>query len=201
MGPAKENNYALESLDRCIVSGTGELKRKFPLNDLATNFGAAKLQSEGVIIDWTVPGLGERAFREGINVRASNWRRNGYSFVPLVTEDFCLRCSIDILFLRPEEPGRLIKSGDIDGRLKTVFDALRMPNNLEEAGGLGPQEDEEPFYVLLEDDKLIADVSVTTDKLLVLPKERELNPNDTFLVIHAKIQPTYPTANSWVFSL
>ncbi len=30
MGPAKENNYALESLDRYIVSGTGELKREFP---------------------------------------------------------------------------------------------------------------------------------------------------------------------------
>jgi len=32
LGPAKENNYALESLDGYIVSGCWELKRKFRLS-------------------------------------------------------------------------------------------------------------------------------------------------------------------------
>jgi hypothetical protein len=63
------------------------------------------------------------------------------------------------------------------------------PKTLEEAGGIGPQEDESPFFCLLQDDKLISEVSVTTDQLLVLPKERQVTPNDVFLVIHVHLNP------------
>ena len=76
-----------------------------------------------------------------------------------------------------------------------------MPKNLDETGGQGPQDGEEPFYVLLEDDKLISEVRVTTDQLLLLPKERELNQNDAFLVIHVKLLPTYPSPNNWAFEV
>src|SRR5205807_5039259 len=125
--------------------------------------------------------------------------RCGYKFIPLVTEDLCLRCSIDILFLRPEEPILLMKGGDLDARIKTVFDALRIPSNLQEAGGIGPQEDEEPFFCLLEDDKLISEIRVVTDQLLVLPKEREMNQNDVFLVIHVKLVPIKTSAENYAF--
>jgi integrase len=54
----------------------------------------------------------------------------------------------------------LIKSGDIDGRLKTIFDALRMPKNLDETARQKPQDDEDPFFCLLEDDKLISEIRV-----------------------------------------
>jgi hypothetical protein len=86
----------------------------------------------------------------------------------------------------------LIRSGDLDARMKTLFDALRIPKDLAETGGQGPQDDEDPFYCLLEDDKLIADVSITTDKLLLLPKKRVPDANDVFLVITVKIKPTGP---------
>jgi hypothetical protein len=110
----------------------------------------------------------------GINRIADKWERFGYRFVPLVTEELSVRCSIDVLFLRPEGPGLLMKGGDLDARLKTLFDALRLPSDLSETGGIGPQEDENPFFCLLEDDKLISEVHVTTDELLVLPKDRDV---------------------------
>jgi integrase len=75
--------------------------------------------------------------------------------VPLVTADMGLRCSLDILLLRPEEDRFIFNAGDIDGQIKTLFDALRMPKDLKETGEVGPQQDETPFFCLLEDDKLI----------------------------------------------
>ena len=132
----------------------------------------------------------------GINRIADKWERLGYRFVPLVTEELSVRCSIDVLFLRPEGPGMLLKGGDLDARLKTLFDSLRLPSDLSETGGVGPQEDENPFFCLLEDDKLISEVHVTTDELLVLPKDREVKPNDAFLVIHVKTKPI-DSVNHW----
>jgi hypothetical protein len=175
-------------------------KNKSTLNTMATRFGCEIIQDR-TEIDWSKPGFSDKVFNDGINARASNWQRNGYRFLPLVTDEFCLRCSLDILFLRPEAPGLLINSGDLDSRLKTVFDALRMPKSREEAGGQDPQHDEDPFYVLLEDDKLISEIKVTTDQLLLLPAERELRPNDAFLVINVKLLPTYPSPNNWAFEV
>ena len=48
----------------------------------------------------------------------------------------------------------------------------------------GPIEtDENPFYCLLDDDCLITNVSVTTDRLLT-PKEGTEKINDVMLIIH-----------------
>lgn len=135
--------------------------------------------------------------REGIRCMSEQWERAGYKLVPLVIKEMFLRCSIDILFLRSEEPRHIMRSGDLDGKVKTIFDGLRIPDNLAEAGGVGPQEDETPFFCLLSDDKLISSVSVTTDRLLVLPQEREVHPNDAFVVVHVKLKPT---PGKWQFS-
>ena len=43
----------------------------------------------------------------------------------------------------------------------------------------------------LEDDKLISQVSIATDQLLVLPKERSTNANDAFLVIQVHLKPVW----------
>jgi len=135
----------------------------------------------------------------GAEVIEKQWERCGYHFWPLVTEEYCVRCALDILFLRPEEPGMIVKSGDIDGRLKTVFDALRIPKNLDEAGGKRPQDDESPFYCLLEDDKLISEIKVTTDQLLLLPSQRQLRANDAFLSIHVRLWPNRKSTYDWAF--
>jgi hypothetical protein len=56
---------------------------------------------------------------------ANNYTRCGYRWVPLVKEG--MLCDIHVLFLRSDAPGTLVQSGDIDNRIKTLLDALRMP--------------------------------------------------------------------------
>jgi hypothetical protein len=125
---------------------------------------------------------------------------NGFRFIPLVTEKQCLHCSIEILFLRHEDTGNLIfQGGDIDGRVKTIFDALRMPKIGELAAADKPDSDEDPFFVLLEDDKLISHVTVSTEQLLMLPEKREISPNDAFLQIRVELNPTMMPSTGWFF--
>jgi hypothetical protein len=50
-------------------------------------------------------------------------------YIPLIRKSLHLACALDIQFLRHEEPGLLVlQGGDLDGRLKTLFDAMRMPS-------------------------------------------------------------------------
>lgn len=120
---------------------------------------------------------------------ADKYTINGYRCLPLVSTDIDLSCKLDILFLRYDQPGAtLIQSGDIDNRLKTLFDALRRPQNANEAIGT-PGEGEDPLYCLLEDDKLIDHVSVSTDLLL----EPGRTVNDVHLVIDVRIKPVVAT--------
>lgn len=129
----------------------------------------------------------EEAVRVGIECIADNWTRNGFRFVPLITERHCLQCSIDVLLLRPQEKRFVFEQGDIDGQLKTLFDALRIPASKAECGGMEPQEGENPMFCLLEDDRLISQMKVTTDQLLLLPRAKELKANDCFATIHVKL--------------
>ncbi|NTU74387.1 hypothetical protein HGB07_09740, partial [Candidatus Roizmanbacteria bacterium] len=108
---------------------------------------------------------------DGSNPKTTvNLNRNigNFRFVPLISQDLHLICELNIVMLRPEPPGLLItQGGDIDNRLKTLFDALRVPKNIGELpkeAAVAP--DEEPFYCLLEDDNLITSISVRTDRLL-----------------------------------
>ncbi len=91
-----------------------------------------------------------------------------FNFVPLISPDLHVVCDLNIFMLRPEPPGAIItQSGDIDNRLKTLFDALRYPKNVDELPNrVTPDENGKPFYCLLEDDILITSVSVKTDRLL-----------------------------------
>jgi hypothetical protein len=85
-------------------------------------------------------------------------------------------------------PGKIIVAGgDIDNRIKVLFDAFRMPQECCEIGNNTPELDEEPFYVLLQDDKLITKISVTTDRLLT-PLRSDENKNDVHLVIGVKVR-------------
>jgi len=72
----------------------------------------------------------------------------------VVLAQLCLLAELDILMLRPEAPGAIISSGDIDNSLKTLFDALRVPNNEQEVGGSARQSSwASPTFTLLEDDR------------------------------------------------
>lgn len=93
---------------------------------------------------------------------------NNFQFIPLVSSKLNLIADLDITFLRPEPPGCIItQGGDIDNRLKTLFDAFRIPKVSQEIpNGDIPGPNENPFYCLLEDDNLITKVAVRTDRLL-----------------------------------
>jgi hypothetical protein len=95
---------------------------------------------------------------------------DGFEWLPIVNLQSGLVCKLEILMLRNGAPGAVL--ADIDNRLKTLFDALRKADSASELGAgtsqkqQTPENDEKPFYVLLEDDKLITHVAVTTDLLL-----------------------------------
>jgi hypothetical protein len=117
---------------------------------------------------------------------ADNYSRCGGRFVPMVNKQWSLGCALDILFLRRDEPGGVVKhGGDIDNRIKVLFDGLRMPDSTAELGGLPIDVDENPFFCLLEDDRLITEVNITTDKLL-LPRDTTEHIHEVLLIIKAK---------------
>lgn len=124
-----------------------------------------------------------------VNHLAKEYARCGYNFVPLVTPNLSLTCSIEILFLRPSMPGEVMASGDLDNRLKTIFDALRMPTQQQELGGYDtPDDGETPFFCLLSDDKLISHIAVETDTLLE-PTSPGADDHDARLVIAVRLKP------------
>tara|TARA_R110002096_G_scaffold80736_1_gene188883 strand:+ start:149 stop:703 length:555 start_codon:yes stop_codon:yes gene_type:complete len=91
----------------------------------------------------------------------------GFVFVPLVCEPLKTTCELRIVMLRPEPPGKLVTAGgDIDNRLKTLFDALTLPQEQAIPNGWRPSDDQQPLYCLLEDDNLITSVTVRTEQLL-----------------------------------
>lgn len=128
--------------------------------------------------------------------------QNFGNFIPLVTENDSLICDLRILFIRPDVPGGLLKSGDLDNRLKTIFDALRVPKTRDEMGGADLDAHEDPFFCLVDDDRLITHISIETDVLLepIYPESQEIGVNDARLVIQVKIRPYKLTMDNIDFS-
>lgn len=120
---------------------------------------------------------------------AGQYNRLGYQFVPLVCEEWKLLCSLEILFLRRDIPGSVIHAGDIDNRIKTLIDALRMPQNQKEIPDdqTVPDSDEQPFFCLLEDDKQVAHLAVETDTLLSDAKDA----SEAHLTITVELRPYF----------
>jgi hypothetical protein len=109
---------------------------------------------------------------------------DGIIFAPLICNALEFICQLDITMLWPEEQGVISKvGGDIDNRLKTLFDALQCPD----ANQIKPVKerfaDKQPFFCLLEDDKLITSVNVRTHTLL-----RVENKNNVSVLIHVMVK-------------
>lgn len=83
----------------------------------------------------------------------------GNTFVSPVHSALRVAAELDVfLLVRPSKrPG-----GDADNRLKTIIDGLTRPANEEQLQGFTAQADGSPTFCLLDDDKLVTQVSVQT---------------------------------------
>lgn len=105
-----------------------------------------------------------------------------------------MSCGLDVLFLRYDPPGSLVHAGDLDNRVKTLIDALRKPDHANQLrDNEFPAAYEDPFFVLLEDDKLVTALSVTTDTLLDPGETDKPDPHHVHLIITVTIRPIYTT--------
>ena len=109
---------------------------------------------------------------------------SGFNFRAIVKKGMV--CELDIKLLRPEPPGQIVtQAGDLDNRLKTLFDSLCIPpheNQIPE--GDIPAENESPLFCLLEDDNLISKVTIGTDTFW----EDAVSPSQVVLLIEAKVE-------------
>lgn len=114
-----------------------------------------------------------------------------YNFLPLVWQmEQPPECSLEILFLRHDSPGKAFHAGDIDNRLKTILDALRIPSDQQELpDGSIPEPDEDPFFCLLEDDKLVTHLTVEMDQLFKSTGDGDASPNEALVIVKVSIEP------------
>ncbi len=102
----------------------------------------------------------------GLGRKLQLFERKGFKFRPII--DKKNRCSLDILFLRSDAPGKGF-AGDIDNRVKTLLDALSVPGENELLPlDSPPDKHEKPLFCLLEDDSLVTQLSVEMDHLFDL---------------------------------
>jgi hypothetical protein len=129
----------------------------------------------------------------------------GYKFVPLVSSYLGLTCGLDILLLQKDKATPIGQAGDIDNRLKTLFDALQVPQDCNEIEGVKEADEDPYFFCLTENDSLITDVRVTADKWLA-PFTPPAGPgaahpeNFVHLVITVKVRPSVFTYENLAFA-
>lgn len=113
--------------------------------------------------------------------------RDGLRFAPLVTQRLNLYVELSVLLFRQQPRGTLITDGgDIDNRLKTLLDGLRVPHgSMEGRTELPADPDPKPFYCLLEDDSLVTKVSVESEQLL-----RPARPDEVVAIIAVHVKKT-----------
>lgn len=146
------------------------------------------------------PTMNSAAIQRGLETIGANWSRHGFNYAPLVTSELCLRCKLDILFLRMEEKDYILQGGDIDGRIKTLFDALRIARERNELPkGAAPLPDESPFFCLLENDDLVSEISIVTGQLLRLPEGQPIDKHQVYLQLTVQLNPVQQSRWSWVF--
>jgi hypothetical protein len=100
----------------------------------------------------------------GIYIAWSHHLVGRFDFIPLVAvgEYLKLICKLHVQIEWKDEPGSILSShsGDIDNRIKPLFDALSLPQKEQLPDNSTPHPDQIPFLCLLEDDKLISELTV-----------------------------------------
>jgi hypothetical protein len=120
---------------------------------------------------------------------------DGIECIPLVTRVHELVCELDIRWVRRERAGSLIQDGgDLDNRLKNLFDSLRMPHSPEEFKGVATRFRGKKMLFLLEDDSLVTRFSVETHRLWEPLPEPSPTDKDTDVEVDIRVtlKSTHP---------
>lgn len=151
----------------------------------APNLGFGQTPNGIINVGGRSPTMRERAsMMGGMESLTQPLLVNGYQFKPLVRASLNMMCDVSVLFLRQEDPGALIsQGGDIDNRIKTLLDALRIPTD-QEVNVVRP-EGNSIVYCLMESDTLVSSLNVETERLLFPTTEF---PNEVHLVIEVSIR-------------
>mgnify|MGYP001606144215 CR=1 FL=1 len=133
------------------------------------------------------------------------WPLCGYDFIPLVTHVHELYCYLNIrIYRKLGRGGILFTGGDLDNKLKTFFDALRVPQAPEEL----PNEEDAPnmddnsanwphMFCLLDDDRAITKLTIQSFKLLTnVPVDCDRPENYVELDADVTILPATPLLGS-----
>jgi hypothetical protein len=107
--------------------------------------------------------------------------RGGRRFLPLIRETLALKCSLKIQFLRKEDAGHIYQGGDLDNRIKTLFDGLSVPNKDQV---VHDPTIADPICCLVEDDALITGLEISTHRLLSRP---DASKHDVRLIIGVEV--------------
>jgi len=180
--PVTERHHSADQYQLTISLQGGY--QEIALSNWATGTGEARPASAAV------PSFAEPS----INLCAPVIRK-GWSFIPLVRDNLALRCGLRVIFLRKEEPGRVYQGGDMDNRLKTLFDALSIPNQDQIPDAPITSYNEE-VYCLLEDDSLISGLNIETSRLLTKPGASE---HEVRLVIEVDVRVIQARTYNQVF--
>ncbi len=135
-----------------------------------------------VIPNWTPRQIAQK--HPGHFIDLCDWIPvSDHRYKPLVRKSLDLSCDLEILFLRQDDPGALItQGGDLDGRIKTLLDALRMPSEDEQARCPPKEKD---IYCLMQNDTLVSSLDVRTERLLI---PESTHAQEVHLVIEVSIR-------------
>ena len=129
---------------------------------------------------------------------AKEFQRGEIAFVPLVSKDMQLKCSLDILMLVAHQHSGVFSGGDIDNRTKSLIDGLRMPQQSNEIKDeLQEFSPMNPLFTLLEDDNLIDELKIRYGTLNDLPEDHRRH--HVFALIEASVTPSFVTINNTSF--
>ena len=117
---------------------------------------------------------------------------HGRRYIPLVGLGTHIEVDLNVLLLRQDNPASLIVSGgDLDNRLKTLFDALQTPASAQECGEDPASGEEErlPVYTMVEDDRLITGLTVRSERWLTTTE----NSNEVLVILDVTLRVTKVT--------
>jgi hypothetical protein len=108
-----------------------------------------------------ISSRGSTASRAAYGALRNPIERSGHKFFPLVRHELGTVCGLTIKMLVNHEVGSIVtQAGDLDNRLKTLLDALRVPKD-NEFRDFAPEGD---CPCLLHDDAMVVQLAVSTER-------------------------------------